>query len=119
MESPEPIYPFRSVSVSRRGVPVDSISRKVTAVCDAFRAVVKVAYPNKFQSSSIVPSLSHMCAAVLGANIEPSVVALVSKDDGASDDELEEEGPEENEIVDQCYEDIPEHLRRSFVYAFY
>jgi hypothetical protein len=109
--SPDRIHASRLALATHRGVPHDS--PKIIAVREAFRAVVKVVYPNKPQSSNTIPALSQMCAAVLGASIEPTVVALATvDDDDSSADERDEEGPEETEIVDKYYEDIPEHLRR-------
>lgn len=110
--SPDRTHASRLALATHRGVPHNS--PKIVAVREAFRAVVKAVYPNKSQSCNSIPVLSQMCAAVLGANIEPTVVALAAVDDNDSSyDERDEEGPEETEIVDKYYDDIPEHLRRS------
>ncbi|KAH7920928.1 hypothetical protein BV22DRAFT_1020341 [Leucogyrophana mollusca] len=81
------------------------LSRKIRAVCDAFRNVVQVAFGVTCHEH--IPTLGALCSTVIGQNIPLGGVGAISdrnEDDQVDDNEL-------LQLVDDIYESVPPHLR--------
>jgi hypothetical protein len=101
-------------------VSLDDFSRMVYAIAEAFRNVVARAYGDELlHRGECIPTLAEICTSMIGADIEASVMELLRadarSDDTSSDgteEDIEEDEDDETDIIDGCYEQIPEHLRR-------
>ncbi|KIK81245.1 hypothetical protein PAXRUDRAFT_832985 [Paxillus rubicundulus Ve08.2h10] len=82
------------------------LSRRIQAVCDAFRNIAHVAYG--IPCTERIPSLAAMCSLVIGKNI-PIAISDGSKinfgDVGTHEDDV-------MEVVGSIYDSIPPHYRR-------
>lgn len=106
-------------------MPVILLAQKIYAIVDAFRNIVERSYgnPSDLQRPGTVPSLMEVCLGIIGGDIEASVQELLadkdddsdeeSDDEDESDEESDEDEDDETSVIDGCYEQIPEHLRRS------
>lgn len=105
-------------------VPVIALSQHIYAVIEAFRNIVFRAYGDdrmKDTNDGIL-SLMEISIAIIGGDIEASVRELLDTlknnqdnddDDGSHTEDSDEDEEDETYIIDGCYEQIPEHLRRS------
>lgn len=96
----------RKLTLDRGFTDEFELSRRIHAVCDAFRNVAHVAYGNPCTKQ--IPSLAAICALVTGENI-PIVGANVSEDDSSEESADEED---KMKVVDDIYDSIPSHYRR-------
>ncbi|KAG8880740.1 hypothetical protein FRB98_004757 [Tulasnella sp. 332] len=101
------------------GMSVILLAQKIYAIVDAFRNIVERCYGNAIQRTGAVPSLMEVCLGIIGGDIEASVHELLAdKDDSHEesddDEEFDQESDDDDEtsVIDGCYEQIPEHLRR-------
>lgn len=91
-------------------------------VSDALKNVMNRAYGDELlrRPLGMVPPLMETCAAIIGDDIEASVMELLGDGDASStssdgcesDEEESEDEDDETDVVDGCYEQIFEHLRR-------
>ncbi|KAF8607444.1 hypothetical protein BDV93DRAFT_542352 [Ceratobasidium sp. AG-I] len=98
-----------SIKVERKWSP--EVLERIAAVVDAFRVLADAVYDEQMETetgSSII-SLKDMCIRVLAEDIEPSAVAAAGEESGSDD---EGELVDATNVVDQRFEEIPEHLRR-------
>lgn len=100
------------------GLSIIDFARKAHAVSDAFRNVVTRAYGDELsQRTDTIPPLMEIITAIIGDDIEASVMEELRANRPLNSDdssfEVEEDDEEdETDIIDRCYERIPEHLRR-------
>jgi hypothetical protein len=102
--------PKPSEKVERKWSP--EVVERVTAVVDAFRILADLVYDEQVETESgggNILSLRDMCVRTLAADIEPSAIAAAGEESGSDDDG---ELVDATNIVDQRFEEIPEHLRR-------
>ncbi|QRV98596.1 hypothetical protein RhiJN_26615 [Ceratobasidium sp. AG-Ba] len=104
-----------------RNKPVEKVERKwssdvterIGAVVDAFRVLADVVYDEQMETEgmerSSVLSLRDMCVRAVAEDIEPSAIAAA-----AEEDEEDDSGDlvDATKVVDERFEEIPEHLRR-------
>ena len=76
------------------------LSRRIHAVCDAFKNIAHVAFGQPH--SERIPSLAAMCSLVIGRNM-PSEDTLAGPDEDSFDDTLDADG---------IYETVPSYYRR-------
>ncbi|KIO25480.1 hypothetical protein M407DRAFT_8371 [Tulasnella calospora MUT 4182] len=100
------------------GLSIIDFARKAHAISDAFRNVVTRAYGDELsQRTSAIPPLMEIVTAIIGDDIEASVIELLranrplNSDDSSFEVEDDDE-EDETTVIDGCYEQIPEHLRR-------
>lgn len=115
------INPVWDASSQIHNIALPDLSKMVYAVSDALRNVIGRSYGDELLQRSIgsVRPLMEMCAAIIGDDIEASVMELLGDSEGSSsysgddsEDESEDSDDDETYVVDGCYEQIPEHLRR-------
>jgi hypothetical protein len=90
------------------------VLERISAVVDAFRVLADVVYDEQVEvegGGGNILKLRDMCVRALATDIEPSAVAAA----GPTEDDSDDEGGlvDVTIIVDQKFEEIPEHLRRS------
>ncbi|KIJ67593.1 hypothetical protein HYDPIDRAFT_166133 [Hydnomerulius pinastri MD-312] len=95
----------QKLTLNRSSVDEFELSRRIHAVCDAFRNVAHVAYGNP--CTERIPSLAAICTLVIGQNIPIGHDGSQSGSDeeSADDDDI-------MKIVDDIYDAIPSHYRR-------
>ncbi|KAG8906425.1 hypothetical protein FRB99_006927 [Tulasnella sp. 403] len=106
-------------SIRIHNIPLVEFSRMVYSISDAFRNIVSRCYGEELlRRENAVPTLMELSTRLIGLDIEASVSELLESmrpldSDGdpivPEDDDVEEDG---TYIVDGCYDQIPEHLRR-------
>lgn len=100
------------------GLPIIDFARKAHAISDAFRNVVARAYGDEMSKrTGSIPSLMEIATAIIGDDIEASVMELLRANRPLNSDdstfEIEDDDEEdETDTIDRCYERIPEHIRR-------
>lgn len=100
------------------GLSIVDFARKAHAISDAFRNVVTRAYGDELsQRTDNIPPLMEIATAIIGDDIEASVMERLrenrplNSDDSSFEVESDDED-DETYVIDECYEQIPEHLRR-------
>ncbi|KAF9245001.1 hypothetical protein BU15DRAFT_71351 [Melanogaster broomeanus] len=88
----------KKLSLDRSSADEFELSRRIYAVCDAFRNIAQVAYGHA--RTERVPSLAAMCTLIIGQNMP------ITNSDGSTDEE------DIMEVVDNIYDAIPPHYRR-------
>ncbi|QRW13178.1 hypothetical protein RhiLY_12177 [Ceratobasidium sp. AG-Ba] len=89
------------------------VTERIGAVVDAFRVLADVVYDEQMETEgmerSSVLSLRDMCVRAVAEDIEPSAIAAA-----AEEDEEDDSGDlvDATKVVDERFEEIPEHLRR-------
>ncbi|KAG8931259.1 hypothetical protein FRC01_001606, partial [Tulasnella sp. 417] len=100
------------------GLSVIDFARKAHAIADAFRNVVTRAYGDELsQRTCNIPSLMEIATAIIGDDIEASVMERLRENRPLNSDDTSFEVDSDDEddetyVIDDCYEKIPEHLRR-------
>lgn len=104
-----------STKAERKWSP--EVLERIAAVVDAFRVLADIVYDEQMETETggIILSLKDMCIRALAEDIEPSAVAAAGEESGSDD---EGELIDATNVVDQRFEEIPEHLRRSVFYLF-
>jgi len=92
----------KKLTLDRRSADEFELSRRIYAVCDAFKNIAHVAYGRP--CSQRIPSLAAMCTLVIGGNMP----AENSDSIDSSDDSTDEHDPLD---VDGIYEAVPPHHR--------
>ncbi|KAG9007375.1 hypothetical protein FRB94_014402 [Tulasnella sp. JGI-2019a] len=97
------------------------LAQKIYAIVDAFRNIVERCYGNT-GPTILPPSLMEICLGIIGGDIEMSVQELLAEKPDEDDDESgsdersrgdsDDDEEDETAVIDGCYEQIPEHLRR-------
>jgi hypothetical protein len=85
----------------------------MSAVVDAFRVLADVVYDEQTEvemPGENLLKLRDLCVRALATDIEPSAIAAA----GPANDDSDDEGElvDLTHVVDQRFEEIPEHLRR-------
>ncbi|KAG8791174.1 hypothetical protein FRC12_009951, partial [Ceratobasidium sp. 428] len=95
------------------------IMERVGAVVDAFRVLADVVYDEQMEvegsRTSNVLSLRDMCVRAVAEIIEPYAVGAANEENGSDDDG---ELVDATKLVDEQFEDIPEHLRRAAIIPY-
>ncbi|KAG8717381.1 hypothetical protein FRC08_007578, partial [Ceratobasidium sp. 394] len=103
--------------VERKWSP--EIVERIGAVVDAFRVLADVVYDEQMEIEGLgrsnVLSLRDMCVRAVAEDIEPSAVAAAGEESGSDDDG---ELVDATKIVDERFEEIPEHLRRAAIIPY-
>ncbi|KAG8729367.1 hypothetical protein FRC10_003969, partial [Ceratobasidium sp. 414] len=102
--------------VERKWSP--EIVERIGAVVDAFRVLADVVYDEQVETEGLgrnILSLRDMCVRAMAEDIEPSAVAAAGEESGSDDDG---ELVDATKIVDERFEEIPEHLRRAAIIPY-
>ncbi|KAB5591565.1 hypothetical protein CTheo_4994 [Ceratobasidium theobromae] len=114
---PSKSKPKCSGKAERRWSP--EVLEKMSAVVDAFRVLADTVYDEQVETGSYggnILRLQDMCVRELAIDIEPSAMAAAGP---AEDDPGNESGLVDITIVvDQKFEEIPEHLRRAAIIPY-
>ncbi|KAG9018981.1 hypothetical protein FRB90_007561 [Tulasnella sp. 427] len=100
------------------GLPIIDFARKAHAISDAFRNVVTRAYADELSHRiDTIPPLMQIATSIIGDDIEASVMELLRANKPLNSDDStfevdEDDEEDETYIIDGCYEQIPDHLRR-------
>lgn len=102
------------VHLDRHSLGNLDLSRKIYAVVDAFKNVLQASFGAERDEGEKTAflSLTDICAAVVGENVQAEVEWTAEDDD---DDEEDIEEDAERAIVDDIYEAVPSRFRR-YVY---
>ncbi|KAH0827572.1 hypothetical protein J3R83DRAFT_4295 [Lanmaoa asiatica] len=98
----------KKLALDRHSADEFELSRRIHAVCDAFKNIAHVAYGQP--RSERILSLAAMCTLVVGENMPAANSDSTSVDSG-------EDSTEENDVldVDGIYEAVPPHYRRFLI----
>ncbi|KAF9222612.1 hypothetical protein BS17DRAFT_783135 [Gyrodon lividus] len=96
----------KKLTLDRSSADDFELSRRIKAVCDAFRNIAHIAYG--ISCTQRIPSLAAMCTLVIGQNIP------ITSSDGStnSPDQVPTHEDDIMEVVDGIYDSIPPHYRR-------
>ncbi|KAH7337566.1 hypothetical protein B0J17DRAFT_663428 [Rhizoctonia solani] len=91
----------------------------MSAVVDAFRVLADVVYDEQMETEAgggNILKLRDLCVRVLATDIEPSAVAAA----GPAHDDSDDEGEliDVTNVVDERFEEIPDHLRRGSIIPY-
>lgn len=90
----------KKLTLDRRSADEFELSRRIHAVCDAFKNIATVTF--RQPCGERIPSLAAMCTQVIGENM-PAANTLADLDRDSTDNILD---------VDGIYEAVPPHYRR-------
>ncbi|KAG8757221.1 hypothetical protein FRC11_004705, partial [Ceratobasidium sp. 423] len=115
-EKPRPTKP-KQPKPERRWSP--EVLERMSAVVDAFRVLADVVYDEQMEMEAgdeCILKLRDLCVRALATDIEPSAVAAAgpAHDDSDDDGEL----VDVTNVVDQRFEEIPDHLRRGSIIPY-
>ncbi|CAE6441581.1 unnamed protein product [Rhizoctonia solani] len=115
-EKPRPTKP-KQPKPERRWSP--EVLERMTAVVDAFRVLADVVYDEQMEAEAgdeCTLKLRDLCVRALATDIEPSAIAAAgpAHDDSDDDGEL----VDVTNVVDQRFEEIPDHLRRGSIIPY-
>ncbi|CAE6507331.1 unnamed protein product [Rhizoctonia solani] len=118
---PEPEKP-RSTKVKqpkpeKRWSP--EVTERMSAVVDAFRVLADVVYDDQMETETggeNILKLRDLCVRALATDIEPSAIAAA----GPAHDDSDDDGEliDVTNVVDQRFEEIPDHLRRGSIIPY-
>ncbi|QRW25966.1 hypothetical protein RhiXN_11043 [Rhizoctonia solani] len=114
---PKSLKPPKLPKPERRWSP--EVLERMSAVVDAFRVLADVVYDEQVETESgeeNLLKLRDLCVRVLATDIEPSAIAAA----GPAHDDSDDEGElvDLTNVVDQRFEEIPEHLRRGSIIPY-
>ncbi|CAE6461047.1 unnamed protein product [Rhizoctonia solani] len=119
VEKPRPTKakPPKPPKSERRWSP--EVLERMSAVVDAFRVLADVVYDEQTETESGEGNflkLRDLCVRVLATDIEPCAIAAA----GPANDDSDDEGElvDVTNVVDQRFEEIPEHLRRGSIVPY-
>ncbi|KDN47607.1 hypothetical protein RSAG8_03397, partial [Rhizoctonia solani AG-8 WAC10335] len=95
------------------------VSERMSAVVDAFRVLADVVYDEQMEAEpggENIMKLRDLCVRALATDIEPSAIAAAGPAHEDSDDDGEL--IDVTNIVDQRFEEIPDHLRRGSIIPY-
>ncbi|CAE7116667.1 unnamed protein product [Rhizoctonia solani] len=115
-EKPRPTK-VKQPKPERRWSP--EVLERMSAVVDAFRVLADVVYDEQMETEpggDNILKLRDLCIRALATDIEPSAVAAAgpAHDDSDDDGEL----VDVTNVVDQRFEEIPDHLRRGSIIPY-
>ncbi|CAE6537160.1 unnamed protein product [Rhizoctonia solani] len=118
---PEPEKPrpakIKQPKPERRWSP--EVLERMSAVVDAFRVLADVVYDEQMEAEpgqDNMLKLRDLCVRSLATDIEPSAIAAA----GPSHDDSDDDGEliDVTNVVDQRFEEIPDHLRRGSIIPY-
>ncbi|CEL54979.1 hypothetical protein RSOLAG1IB_07472 [Rhizoctonia solani AG-1 IB] len=115
-EKPRPVK-ANPPKLERRWSP--EVLERMSAVVDAFRVLADVVYDEQTEvemPGENLLKLRDLCVRALATDIEPSAIAAA----GPANDDSDDEGElvDLTHVVDQRFEEIPEHLRRGSIIPY-
>ncbi|CAE6411239.1 unnamed protein product [Rhizoctonia solani] len=118
---PEPEKPrptkVKQAKPERRWSP--EVMERMSAVVDAFRVLADVVYDDQMETEiggENILKLRDLCVRALATDIEPSAIAAA----GPAHDDSDDDGEliDVTNVVDQRFEEIPDHLRRGSIIPY-
>jgi hypothetical protein len=95
---------------------LDTLTRQIYAITNTYRNIVQAALSGGIGGSCRdVPTLTDLCAALIGRNIKGEVAGCLATFEGEPD----ENDAKETALVDELYESVPARFRRYVIACRY